>query len=76
VCEKNSTKGRGLRVVGRLKQNRWKDADGKTQSKIFVVAEHIEYKPKTQKDFENGAVNSSSPKTVAYEESYEDEAVF
>ena len=40
-------KGQGVRIVGRLKQDRWKDADGKTQSKIYVVAEHIElkYKP-------------------------------
>lgn len=46
ICEKQSTKGRGIRVVGRLKQNRWKDSDGKNQSKIFVVAEHVEFKPK------------------------------
>ena len=30
ACEKNCDKGRGMRVVGRLKQNRWKSADGKT----------------------------------------------
>jgi len=46
ICEKQGSKGRGMRVVGRLKQNRWKDTDGKTQSKIFVVAEHVEFKPK------------------------------
>lgn len=46
ICEKQSTKGRGIRVVGRLKQNRWKDSDGRNQSKIFVVAEHVEFKPK------------------------------
>lgn len=46
VCEKKSTKGRGIRVVGRLKQNRWKDSEGKTLSRIFVVAEHVEFKPK------------------------------
>lgn len=45
VARKNITKGRGVRVVGRLKQNRWKSADGKSFSKITVVAEHIEYKP-------------------------------
>lgn len=38
-------KGRGIRVVGRLKQNRWKDADGKEYSKVVVVAEHIVVKP-------------------------------
>jgi single-strand DNA-binding protein len=45
IARKNITKGRGVRVVGRLKQNRWKGADGKSFSKITVVAEHIEYKP-------------------------------
>lgn len=44
ICEKNSTKGRGVRVVGRLKQNRWKDGDGKSHSRTFVVAEHLEFK--------------------------------
>lgn len=51
ICEKQSTKGRGIRVVGRLKQNRWKNSDGKGVSRIFVVAEHVEFKPKL--NFEN-----------------------
>ncbi len=50
ICEKNGLKGRGIRVVGRLKQNRWKDSEGKSQSKIFIVAEHVEYRPNLQKD--------------------------
>lgn len=37
-------KGRGLRIVGRLKQSRWED-EGVSKSKVYVVAEHIEYKP-------------------------------
>ena len=37
-------KGSGIRIVGRLKQNRW-EADGKELSKVVVVAEHIEVKP-------------------------------
>ena len=44
-CGKKATKGRGVRVVGRLKQDTWKDNDGKTASRIYVIAEHIEYKP-------------------------------
>ena len=47
-CEKYLSKGRGVRVVGRLKQNRWKDDSGKNQSKIYIVAEHVEYKPKVE----------------------------
>jgi single-strand DNA-binding protein len=38
-------KGSGVRVVGRLKQERWTDADGKARSKVKVVAEHVEFMP-------------------------------
>ena len=44
-CGKGCLKGRGVRVVGRLKQDRWTDSDGKNCSKIKVVAEHVEFKP-------------------------------
>ncbi len=44
-CAQNLTKGRGVRVVGRLKQDRWMDPEGKTRSKIKIVAEHVEFKP-------------------------------
>jgi single-strand DNA-binding protein len=38
-------KGRGVRVVGRLKQERWNDKDGKAKSKILIIAEHVEFRP-------------------------------
>ena len=44
-CVENLKKGRGERVVGRLKQYRWTDNDGKTKSKVKIVAEHVEFKP-------------------------------
>ena len=40
VCAKKGTKGRGVRIVGRLKQNSWKDESGKSHSKVFVIAEN------------------------------------
>jgi len=43
-------KGRGVRVVGRLKQERWQDSNGKTQSKIIIVAEHLEFRPEFNKE--------------------------
>lgn len=52
-------KGRGVRVVGRLKQNRWEDTDGKKNSKIRIVAEHVEFKPEP-KPLET-AVSSAAP---------------
>jgi single-strand DNA-binding protein len=44
-CQRQGYKGRGIRVVGRLKQNRWNNAEGKSCSRIIIVAEHIEYRP-------------------------------
>ena len=43
-------KGRGVRVVGRLKQERWQDREGKVQSKIIILAEHIEFRPDFKKN--------------------------
>ncbi len=45
VCGEYLKKGRGVRVVGRLKQDRWADPDGKPHSRIIVLAEHVEFKP-------------------------------
>jgi single-strand DNA-binding protein len=38
-------KGRGVRVVGRLRQERWNDKEGGNHERIIVVAEHVEFKP-------------------------------
>ena len=48
VCKKNATKGRGIRIVGRMKQTVWTDSDGKKHSKISIVAEHCDFKPLTK----------------------------
>jgi len=45
TCAETLHKGRGVRVVGRLKQDRWTDQSGKSHSKVKVVAEHVEFKP-------------------------------
>ena len=45
ACSQNLKKGRGVRVVGRLKQDRWSDPEGKTRSRVKIVAEHVEFKP-------------------------------
>lgn len=34
--------GKGVRLVGRLKQTKFKDETGKAHSKIVIIAEHIE----------------------------------
>jgi single-strand DNA-binding protein len=50
TCRNFGRKGRGVRVVGRLKQDRWTDSDGKTKTRVFLVAEHIEFRPEAKKE--------------------------
>ena len=50
VCSEYLKKGRGVRVVGRLKQDRWNDPEGNGRSKVYVVAEHVEFKPERKKE--------------------------
>ena len=50
VCGEYLKKGRGVRVVGRLKQDRWTSPEGQARSKISIVAEHVEFKPQMKKD--------------------------
>jgi len=47
-CLNYLKKGRGVRVVGRLRQERWEDKDGGSREKIIVVAEHVEFKPESK----------------------------
>jgi len=46
---KTGKKGRGVRVVGRLRQDRWTGEDGKNHARIIVVAEHVEFRPEFNK---------------------------
>jgi single-strand DNA-binding protein len=49
-CVDQGHKGRGVRVVGRLKQDRWNDpTTGKNRSRIMIVAEHVEFRPDFKK---------------------------
>ena len=46
VCAGHLTKGRGVRVVGRIRQERWEDTEGNARSKVVIVAEHVEFQPR------------------------------
>ena len=59
LCYNKGKKGRGVRVVGRLKQDRWSDPEGKPRSKITIVAEHVEFRTEFKRDIKNGAAASS-----------------
>jgi single-strand DNA-binding protein len=52
TCGSKGNKGRGVRVVGRLKQDRWNGTDGKAHSKVVIVAEHVEFRPEFKKNKE------------------------
>ena len=41
--------------MGRLKQDRWTDPDGKPHSRVEIVAEHVEFRPQVKKDGEPAA---------------------
>jgi len=58
ACYSKGKKGRGLRVVGRLKQNRWNDPEGKPQSRITIVAEHVEFRAEFNKEKKSSIDNS------------------
>jgi single-strand DNA-binding protein len=49
-CHRLGYKGRDIRVVGRLKQERWQDRERNVKSKVVIVAEHIEFRPEMKKD--------------------------
>jgi len=55
ACSSLGKKGRGVRVVGRLKQDRWTGTDGKPRSKISIIAEHVEFRPELKKSGEKTA---------------------
>jgi single-strand DNA-binding protein len=58
-CGSLGRKGRGVRVVGRLKQERWNDSEGKPRSKVKIVAEHVEFRPEFKKDTAEGSAEQS-----------------
>ena len=63
ACTDKGRKGRGVRVVGRLKQDRWTGSDGKNHTKVAIVAEHVEYRT----DFKNtnGTAAENENETLA-----------
>jgi single-strand DNA-binding protein len=65
ACSQNLKKGRGVRVVGRLKQDRWTDPEGKQKSRVKIVAEHVEFKPIRQPAKAEAAEGDEAPEEEA-----------
>ena len=55
-------------MVGRLKQDRWTDPDGKPHSRVEIVAEHVEFKPQKKADGDPAAGGEEKPAEAAEEE--------
>ncbi len=55
TCGEYLSKGRGVRVVGRLKQDRWTNSEGSPRSRIRIVGEHVEFRTKPKADGEEKA---------------------
>lgn len=48
-CAKYLQKGSGVRIVGRLKQDRWKDAEDHSHQAVKIVGEHVDFFPRKKK---------------------------
>lgn len=76
VCGEYLKKGRGVRVVGRLKQDRWTDPDGKPHSRVEIVAEHVEFKPQKKVDGDGSAEGGAAGDQVQEEADLKEAASF
>lgn len=65
-CNKYLTKGKRVLVEGRLKTNTWTNKEGDTRSKVYVVANSVQFLSPVNEGAENGAtmpkVNSKTKK--------------
>jgi single-strand DNA-binding protein len=59
-CAEYLHKGRGVRVVGRLKQDRWEDGEGQKHARVKIVAEHVEFRPEFKKKNEEADESDDS----------------
>jgi single-strand DNA-binding protein len=77
ACYSKGHKGRGVRVVGRLKEDRWNSVDGKPQSRITIVAEHVEFRPEFKKDVKQPIAEAvaAEPKITYGDVTCDDEGV-
>jgi len=71
-CSKYLTKGKGVIVEGRLRQDRW-EKDGKTQSRVKITANAVHFMPKKQnhsiEPLEAQAVMAVAPEEISWGES-------
>ncbi len=76
TCSQYLKKGRGVRVVGRLKQDRWTDQEGKQKAKVKIVAEHVEFSPRKHETQAVEAAGQEAVEEVEEEGAAAEAAVF
>jgi single-strand DNA-binding protein len=69
-CYNQGRKGIGVRIMGRLKQNRWCDSEGKNRSKVCIVAERVEFKTGKPEYANNSRKNMPPTEQAQYQEEY------
>jgi len=74
TCNSLGKKGRGVRVVGRLKQDRWMGNDGKSHSRITIVAEHVEFRPEFKKEASHDNGSAEKPNDSVYSDALAEDA--
>ena len=71
TCAGVLEKGRGVRVIGRIKQDRWNDTEGNYREKVKIVADHVEFRPKFKgkdEDTDEGTEESAAAEAAAQDE--------
>lgn len=66
-CGAQLKKGTPIRIVGRLKQDRWEDDGGNHRSKVKIVGEHMELQEKKGADSKETA-EATSPETPEHKQ--------
>ncbi len=51
-CLQYLRKGKKVRVIGRLKQERWETAEAAHRERTVIIAEHVEFGPSSKKQLE------------------------
>ena len=58
-------KGKGVRVMGRLRQDRWEDAEGKRKSRVKVISDHVEFTGPPKKPVAESEARTQAKAVVA-----------
>ncbi len=67
-CARYLKKGSGVRVVGRIKEERWKDAEEKNHYAVKIIAEHVDFLSKSGNATQKKATGDAATKTAMHAE--------